>query len=352
MKRGLLIACLLCVAVPVGAYGGWRWMQYQLDSPLKVASGYSFTVRNGDTLNAVAKRWQQEGLLVNDLWLRLAVRLDPALADIQAGRYALEPGISVRDATQLLREGRVELEKITLIEGWSAAQMVQAVQAHDDLIQDLPVSVQTRRDGTAFLNAAALSALAEHLNLSHSSAEGWLYPDTYQFAAGTSATELLRLTVGRMQQTLAQSWSERELTLPLASPYEMLILASIVEKESGVRDERPHIAGVFTRRLQQSMRLQTDPTVIYGIGQNYDGDIRRKDLNTTTAFNTYRIDGLPPTPIASPGIDALHAVAKPAAGTALFFVASGNDDGRHVFSDTREEHERAVAEYLKRLRQR
>ncbi|MEM8548315.1 MAG: endolytic transglycosylase MltG, partial [Pseudomonadota bacterium] len=173
----------------------------------------------------------------------------------------------------------------------------------------------------------------------------------YQFPAGSDASEVLQLATAGMRRALEEAWTQRTSDHPLTDKYQLLILASIVEKESGVDDERGQISGVFARRLDLGMRLQTDPTVIYGIGQAYDGDIRRRDLNTTTAWNTYRIDGLPPTPIALPGGASLRAAAAPEPGKSLFFVATGAGDGRHVFSETREAHEKAVQAYLQRQRQ-
>ncbi len=186
------------------------------------------------------------------------------------------------------------------------------------------------------------------LGLSETPLEGWIYPDTYSYTKGTRDIDVLRRAYQRMQQVLAEEWEARSQPLPLSSPYEALILASIVEKETGAPEERAAIAGVFVRRLQKNMRLQTDPTVIYGMGDNYRGNIRRSDLTRYTPYNTYKIDGLPPTPIANPGREAIHASLHPAPGKALYFVAKG--DGRHQFSATLVEHNRAVQVYQKRQR--
>ena len=180
--------------------------------------------------------------------------------------------------------------------------------------------------------------------------EGRFFPDTYRFAAGTTDRDLFALAYRKMAEALDSAWSRRVAGLPLVDAYEALTLASIVEKETGLASERPHIAGVFVTRLRRNMRLQTDPTVIYGIGATYDGNIRERDLRTDTPYNTYTRGGLPPTPIALPSREALEAVVQPLETGDIFFVATGAGDGSHVFSATLEEHNAAVARYLARLR--
>ena len=219
-------------------------------------------------------------------------------------------------------------------------------------MDDLDIELLQRADGQPFLDVSAHERLARVLDIEQDSIEGWLYPDTYSFAPGTVASDLLMLLHEKQQAELTAAWADRRDRPTLPDPYALLILASIVEKETGREDERSRVAGVFDRRLQRKMRLQTDPTVIYGVGQRYDGDIRRRDLNDQNPYNTYRIDGLPPGPIALPGQAALRASAEPADGSALYFVATGEPDGSHVFSETVEEHEAAVRAYLKKLRQR
>jgi UPF0755 protein len=195
------------------------------------------------------------------------------------------------------------------------------------------------------------SEIARALGLETESPEGWLLPDTYLFPRDTTDLALMEMAAGAMKETLALTWEERKTGLPLESPYEVLILASIVEKETGLATERSRIAGVFVRRLKRGMRLQTDPTVIYGLGDSFDGNLRRRDLTRDTPYNSYTRHGLPPTPIALPGREALIASVKPADEEALYFVATGAGDGSHYFSATLEEHNRAVARYLARLRE-
>jgi UPF0755 protein len=193
-------------------------------------------------------------------------------------------------------------------------------------------------------------ALLEELGAGTRHPEGLFLPETYHFPRGTSDRELLKQAYEHMQTALAEEWASRDSGLPITSPYEALILASIVEKETARADERARIAGVFVRRMQKRMRLQTDPTVIYGIGKAFNGNLTRRDLKTDTPYNTYTRHGLPPTPIALPGRDAIHAALHPAAGEELYFVATGLGDGSHAFSVTKEQHDAAVAEYLRRLR--
>jgi UPF0755 protein len=232
-----------------------------------------------------------------------------------------------------LARGEVVLAEILFVEGTTLRQWLAQIAAQPKLRSTLPA-----RDEAAV--RAALGMEEKH-------AEGWFFPDTYRFAPGTTDVELLRRAHAAMKKRLAEYWAGREEGLPLKTPYEGLILASIVEKETGVAAERPLIAAVFVNRLRKGMRLQTDPTVIYGIGEKFDGNIRRRDLTTDTPWNTYTRDGLPPTPIAMPGAGSLAAVARPASSEFLYFVGKG--DGTHYFSKSLEEHNRAVAKYqLKR----
>jgi UPF0755 protein len=225
---------------------------------------------------------------------------------------------------------------MTIVEGWTFRELVAALQAsslleHSIVYEDWPATLES------------FDAAATH-------PEGLFLPETYSFPKGTRDVDLLQQAFDLMQSTLQAEWEGRDQGLPIASPYEALILASIVEKETALATERPRIAGVFTRRLDKRMRLQTDPTVIYGIGVDFNGNLTRRDLRTDTPYNTYTRRGLPPTPIALPGKAAIHAALHPAAGNELFFVATGLGDGSHKFSETKAEHDAAVQEYLTRLR--
>ena len=229
----------------------------------------------------------------------------------------------------LLVSGRSVSYSLTLLEGWNIRQVRAAVAGHEALRQTL--------EGVDNLD------LMERLGHPGKHPEGRFFPDTYQFRRGTTDVEFLLRAMRKMDEELAQAWQARAENIPLQSAEEALILASIIEKETGLASERPQIAGVFSRRLQKGMKLQTDPTVIYGMGEDFDGNIRRKDLREDTPYNTYVHTGLPPTPICMPGREALRAAVDPAPGNSLFFVSRG--DGSHVFSATLKEHNAAVRQY-------
>ena len=248
---------------------------------------------------------------------------------LHAGEYALDPGITPRGLFEKMAAGDVIQHKFTIVEGWTFAQLRDAL-AQDGMIEH---SLAGRAD----------SDIMKDLGSGGAPAEGWFLPQTYQFVKGMSDLDILRRAHKAMKQTLDRLWNSRAQDLPLKTPYEALILASIVEKETGQAAERPVIAGVFEHRLKIGMRLQTDPTVIYGLGSRYDGKIHTRDLETDTPYNTYTRAGLTPTPIALPGAASIEAVLHPAPTDALYFVARG--DGTHEFSATLEAHNRAVAKY-------
>ncbi len=255
---------------------------------------------------------------------------------IKTGRYEIPAQASPQEILRQLAEGRVVLETLTVIEGWTFADMRRVVEAHPQ------IKVTLRGKEIADI-MSAIGHAGEH-------PEGRFFPDTYRFAAGTTDRDLYRAGVSQDGRDARSAWSARAAALPLANAYEALTLASIVEKETGLASERPRIAGVFTTRLRRNMRLQTDPTVIYGLGAAYDGNIRERDLRTDTPYNTYTRGGLPPTPIALPSREAIEAVTRPLETGDIFFVATGIGDGSHVFSATLEAHNAAVARYLARLR--
>ena len=295
----------------------------------------------GSSLRSVLGILQQQQLVANPRLLEYYLRLEdklqqqPALP-LQAGHYRIEPGLSPLQQLQQLREGRVYLEQFTIIEGWSLQQLRAALDALPLITHD-----------TTGLDAQALQqALAAPV----ANLEGWFAPDTYRFEEQSSDLTILRMAYDSQQRRLQRSWDERDAGLPLATPAEVLTLASIVEKETGLPAERARIAGVFINRLRLGMRLQTDPTVIYGLGERYDGNIRSRDLRTDTPYNTYTRAGLPPTPIAMPGAAALQATVHPQAGNDLYFVALADGSGGHQFSSSLAEHNAAVGRYLQRLR--
>lgn len=291
------------------------------DITLNIAAGSSF--------NEVSTQLTSLGLLQQALPFKLWARYRGLENEIQVGEFRLSKDHSPAEILDILTSGLAVQYKVTLLEGWTFAQALDAIW------QSEKVSIQ--------LQGKSLQEIAALMNLEVSNPEGMLFPDTYFYTADTSDLELLLRAQKQLQTILTVAWEDRLGALPLASAYESLILASIIEKESGLFSEREAIAGVFIRRLEQGMRLQSDPTVIYGMGARYQGNITRADLRETTAYNTYRVNGLPPTPIALAGADSVRASVNPEAGDSLYFVAKG--DGSHHFSSNLEEHNAAVRRY-------
>ncbi len=338
MKRLLIVLSLAALAmlVAVGA-GAWQ-MQRFLDTPVAVPEqGVAFEIPAGSSFTSVARRLVELEHIEGDRWFRLYARWSGAAGAIQAGEYLLAPGATPRSILEQFTSGAVRLYSFTIVEGWNHRDMLAALHAHDAVAVTM-----TDEDWPGLL--AELGAQALH-------PEGLFLPETYRFPRATTDRDILRQAYELMQQVLEEEWRARADTTPVKSAYEALILASIVEKETARADERPRIAGVFARRLEKRMRLQTDPTVIYGIGPAFDGNLTRKHLRTDTPYNTYTRHGLPPTPIAMPGRAAIRSALNPAPGNELYFVATGLGDGSHRFSATKAEHDAAVAEYLRRLRE-
>ncbi len=323
---------VVLVALAAALAGGWMyWFSARpLDLP---RSPFEFTVKSGASVRGLARQLADQGLFAepHSFWI-LARALGKSGA-IQAGTYRIDKPLTPVELLDKLARGDVVLAEILFVEGTTFRQWLAQLAKQPRV-----------RSTLAGKSEAEIRAL---LSLGDQPPEGWFFPDTYRFAPGTSDVEILKRARAAMQRRLAESWAARAPGSPLKSPYEALILASIVEKETGTAAERPEIAAVFVNRMRRGMRLQTDPTVIYGIGEKYDGNIRKRDLTTDTPWNTYTRDGLPPTPIAMPGAGSLAAVARPATNEYLYFVGKG--DGTHQFSRTLEEHNRAVATYqLKR----
>jgi UPF0755 protein len=289
---------------------------------------YEFTVRSGASLKAVAQQLAADGALHEGQTLWILGRLLGKSTSIQAGTYRLDKPLTPVELLDKLARGDVVLVEILFVEGTTVKQWLAQIAKHPHV-----------RHTPAGMSEAQLRAI---LALEHP-LEGWFFPDTYRFTPGIADVEILKRAHGAMKRRLADTWAARDPDLPLRTPYEALILASIVEKETGQASERPIIASVFVNRLRTGMRLQTDPTVIYGMGEGFDGNIRKRDLAADTAWNTYTRDGLPPTPIAVPGMGSLRAVTRPADTKFLYFVGKG--DGSHEFSRSLEEHNRAVAKY-------
>jgi UPF0755 protein len=329
------VALLVLLLLGAGALAAWYGLGLEMDRAAPASLPVNVQVAPGERLRTILQQLSQRGAVRDARLIELYLRLDRTVPRIQAGTYEIAPHASARSVIEQLAAGRVVLEQLTVIEGWSFAQMRHALDAHPAVLHEL-VGLSEQQV------MAALGASGQ-------AAEGRFFPDTYRFAAGTSDRRILEMAYQRMQHALQLAWSDRAEGLPLAGPDQALILASIVEKETGREDERPKVAAVFVNRLRLGMRLQADPTVIYGLGAAYDGDIHSRDLATDTPFNTYTRAGLPPTPIALPGAASLHAALHPAAIDAIYFVATGNGDGSHQFSATLAQQDVALRAYLHRL---
>jgi UPF0755 protein len=308
-----------------------------LDEPLRIAGPLIFKVPAGARFTHVAADLAERGVLQRPRALVLYARWKGAAAAIKAGEYAIEPGTTPRALLDKLVAGQVLLHSLTIVDGWRFSDLLAALKRNPDVLVTLPTTP---------------ADVMEKLGMPGVNAEGQFLPETYRFAGGTTDLELLRQAHAALARVLNAAWTTRDPTVPLQTIGELLIMASIVEKESGLPEELPKIAGLYLHRLKIGMRLQADPTVIYGLGDAYDGDIHTVDLRTDGPYNTYTRTGLPPTPIALPGAAAIEATAHPENTDALFFVASGLGDGSHVFSATLEAHNAAVAQYLVRQRRR
>jgi UPF0755 protein len=324
----------LAVALMVAALLLWRQLEASIEQRSLAPEGTRIEVHAGASLRGVLAELARVRALRNPRLVEWYLRLRGEPLRAQAGIYELARGADTRELLEQLRAGRVVLSQVTIVEGWSFAQMRQALDASSDLVHEWG-----HLDDTALMGALGLRGMP---------AEGRFFPDTYRFAAGTTDRRVYELAAQAMTERLAQEWAARAPDLPVRSPQDALILASIIEKETGREDERAKVAAVFINRLRTGMRLQSDPTVIYGLGARYDGNLRRIDLDTDGPFNSYTRFGLPPTPIALPGAASLHAALHPASTDALYFVASGLGDGSHQFSATYAEHNAALMRFLKR----
>jgi UPF0755 protein len=298
----------------------------------EVAQPVQFSLKQGSGLRVAARHMQAAGVLGSAWRFELLARALGTEGRVQAGNYEVTGPVSPWDLLQKITSGEHRQDKLTIVEGWNFAQLRAALDAHPALRHEL------RGLGEA--------EIASRIGLPAASPEGMFYPDTYFFVAGASDLSVLQRAARIMQTQLNALWAGRAEGLPLDNPYQALILASIIEKETGQAPERAMIAAVFANRLRLGMRLQTDPSVIYGLGEKFDGDLRKRDLLTDTPYNSYTRAGLPPTPIAMPGLAALTAALHPAQSRALYFVARG--DGSSKFSDSLAEHERAVTKYQRR----
>jgi len=329
---GILAAALLLIAVAAL----WQVDRY-LDGPVSVPEdGVAFEIPPGAPFARVSARLAEEGIISHPALLRLYARVTGKAGSVHAGEYFIEPGTTLAELLQQFTRGDVLLYSFTIVEGWNQWDLLRALHAHPQI--------------DAQMTAEDWPALLEELGAETRHPEGLFLPETYHFPRNTSDRTVLKQAYQLMQAVLSEEWPARDPDTPVATPYEALILASIVEKETGIAEERPVIAGVFTNRLRRGMRLQTDPTVIYGLGEDFDGNLRRRDLQRDTPYNTYTRSGLPPTPIALVGRDALRAAVAPARTDALYFVATGLGDGRHRFARTLAEHNDNVARYIAAVR--
>lgn len=300
---------------------------WSLQQQIHTEEDQRFEVLKGESFQGIALRMRDKGLIEDPRWLILYARITDKAKRIKTGKFVIPVGLNQIQWLDYLLEGEVIQDSIQFIEGTSYKDALVRLKAHPEVSYDLP---ESDSDLMGFLG------LSGH-------PEGQFFPDTYQFDAGSRASEILKRAHSRLQEKLIELWQEKQKALPLRSSYEVLILASIIEKETGEPSERGKIAGVFINRLKKNMRLETDPTVIYGLGEAYQGNLTREHLRSWTAYNTYRIQGLPPSPIALVGAEALIAATQPESTDALYFVAKG--DGSHHFSSTYDEHRRAVARY-------
>lgn len=341
MRRSRLARALLGLAVAglVAAAAGYVAWSNWLARPLDIGAGaVTFEVPRGQPFAVTAGQLAARGVIDHPAWLTAYARLTGADARVRAGEYELPPGTTPLGLLRMLESGAVVQHAVTIVEGWTFRDARRALEREPYLVQTL-----AGRD-----DAAVMAALGEP----GTPPEGLFFPDTYLFGKGTADVEILRQARDRMRRELDAAWSQRAPDLPIATPYEALILASIVERETALAAERARVAGVFTARLRRGMLLQTDPTVIYGLGAGFDGNLRRADLERDGPYNTYTRRGLPPTPIALPGAEALRAAVRPDERGDLYFVATGLPDGSHEFTRTLEEHQAAVRRYLVRYRER
>lgn len=342
MKKALLtgFSVVLLLALLGAGYAYWHYQQF-LDTPLPITQTTHFTVKQGSSVKRVAQDLRQANLLPPSAldtseWLVQAhARHEGYASKIKAGEYELNPGMTIDDVFKRFISGQTVQYQLSIIEGKTFNDLVRTIKTHPDLQQTLTDA-----------DYANLMPLLGQTQYPHP--EGWFYPDTYHFPRNMTDKEFLQRSYNTMYEYLMQAWDKRQPNAHIKTPYEALILASVVEKETGVPEERPLIAGLFLNRLAKGMLLQTDPTVIYGLGDQYDGNLRKADLQRDTPYNSYTRKGLPPTPIATPSKAAIDAVMHPAQTDALYFVATGN--GGHNFSKTYAEHQRAVASYLKEIR--
>jgi UPF0755 protein len=338
MSRAWRVALVFGVLLLGSGAAAVVWIGIRsLDEPLRVAAPVRFKVAPGASFARVAAELAAQRVIANPRAWVLYARWSHLASAVKAGEYEIQPGTTPRELLTKMVNGQVLLHSFTIVDGWRVQDMLTALRRNPDIVSTV---------------ADKAPDLMEKLGLPGIDPEGQFLPETYRFIAGTTDLELLRQAHAALTRELEAAWMDRDPELPLRDSHELLIMASIVEKESGLPQELRLIAGLYLHRLSIGMRLQADPTVIYGLGDRYDGDIRTVDLRTDGPYNTYTRAGLPPTPIALAGAAVIRATAHPEKTDAIYFVASTRDDGSHVFSATLEKHNAAVASYVAHQRQK
>ncbi|KMW71849.1 aminodeoxychorismate lyase [Photorhabdus luminescens subsp. luminescens] len=335
-KRLFALLVLMVITAAILLYAGYKKVEKFADQTLTIKQDRIFTLPAGIGRHGLETLLVRDNLIEDSHIFPWLLRLEPKLAEFKAGTYQLTREMTLREMLQLFSSGKEAQFTVRFVEGSRLSDWWKILQQSEYLKHELD-----NKDA---------QELAEILDIKDTDTlEGWLYPDTYHYTAGTSDVALLKRAYRQMKMTLEEEWEGRDKNLPYKNAYEMLIMASIIEKETGVEAERTKVASVFINRLRLNMRLQTDPTVIYGLGEKYTGTIFRKDLTTLTPYNTYMISGLPPTPIAMPGLASIKAAAHPAKTEFLYFVANGK--GGHTFTTNLAAHNKAVNTYRQRLKQ-
>jgi UPF0755 protein len=328
----ILIKTFLITIVIVSAIAGWFVYDYHsfLNTPMKLEQKMIFEVKKGRSIRALARELHKQKFIKSPTYFVWHAKFSGHTKRIHVGDYEIEPGTTPRKLLQMMVSGKVRLYSLTIVEGWTFKQLLEVMRKNEHL----KMVISEKADEKDIMRAIGYPGVHP---------EGRFYPDTYRFPRGFTDIEFLQRAYKTMEKFLHEEWEKRDENLPLKTPYDALILASVIERETGVVHERRKIAGVFVRRLKKGMMLQSDPTVIYGMGDKYKGNIRRKDLRTDTPYNTYTRHGLPVTPIAMPSPEAIKAALHPEPGKTLYFVGKG--DGSHYFSATLKEHVKAVREY-------
>lgn len=326
-RKSLLVISVVLLATIVF---GWIGYEEALNKPV-VQNKLTIEIEKGDSFTKITHKLVAQGLAINPLWFKVVALQKNVINKLKVGEYELTPGLTIPQILTIFAEGKAKKYTITFPEGWNLKEILQQIEKNTHLKQTL--------------SKLSATEIAAQLGINEKNPEGWFFPDTYHFEKNATDISILKRAYGKMQSVLQKEWESKDTNLPYKTAYEALIMASIVEKETGAKSERAMIAGVFVRRLAKPMLLQTDPTVIYGMGDKYKGNIRATDLTTATPYNTYVITGLPPTPIAMPGQEAIHAALHPDKDDKLYFVAKG--DGSHQFSATLAEHNQAVNHFQK-----